>query len=313
MGGLATRITAANFVTPPELHGYALASHGAGRIGGVRLRLTAGPPGTRLGDCYQQVPLRVLPLALGHDQPALVYLLNPTAGLLDGDGHLVELHAEAGTRAVVAGQAATRIHPSLAGYAAQRWSVRVDEGAVLAVLPGPAIPFAKSRYSQHVEIDIAPGAALVWADVWFAGRYARGEASERFRFETIVQSLTVQRGSRLVYRDRFAWHGPWDEATAAWHFGGQPAYGSVFATGRFPREVLTMDGLVRQACLHTAAGDTCWRTVGPAEDVVSATVGTAMRLAALLDGGGAPWLSVGNELAPNHWFSAPVPRLRVSG
>ena len=30
MGGLATRITAADFVTAPELHGYALAAHGAG-------------------------------------------------------------------------------------------------------------------------------------------------------------------------------------------------------------------------------------------------------------------------------------------
>lgn len=298
MGGHATRITAADFVTPPELHEYALAAHGAGRIGGVRLRLTAGPHGTRLDDCYQQVPLRVLPLALGRDRPALVYLLNPTAGLLDGDGHLVELHAEPGTRAVVAGQAATRIHPCLVGYAAQRWRVRVEAGAVLVVLPGPAIPFAASRYSQHIEIDVAFGASLVWADLWFAGRYARGDASERFRFETIVQSLTVHRAGRLVCRDRFAWRGPWDEATAAWHFGGYPAYGSVFATGRFPREAVA-----GAACLHTAAGDTCWRWTGTAEEVVAATVAAALRVAALMDGG-EPWLTARYDLAPNHWFSA---------
>jgi len=258
--------------------------------------------------------LRVLPLALGRDQPALVYLLNPTAGLLDGDGHLVELHAEAGTRAVVAGQAATRIHPCLTGYAAQRWRVRVEAGAVLVLLPGPAIPFAQCRYSQHVEIDIDPGAALVWADVWFAGRYARGEASEQFRFDTIVQSLSVHRAGRLVFRDRFAWHGPWDEATAAWHFDEYPACGSVFATGHYPREAVTVAGPLRQACSHTAAGDTCWRSTGPAQDVVAATVATALRLAAQLAGSGEPWLTARHELAPNHWFSsAPLSRSRVSG
>ena len=59
MGGHATRITAANFLTPPELRDYQLAAHGAGRIGGARLALSAGPRGTQLASCYQQVPLRV--------------------------------------------------------------------------------------------------------------------------------------------------------------------------------------------------------------------------------------------------------------
>ncbi len=298
MGGNAARITAADFVTPPELRDYQLAANGAGRIGGVRLGLTAGLRGTQVASCYQQVPLRVLPLDFGPDQPALIYLLNPTAGLLDGDGHLVELHAEAGTRTVVAGQAATRIHPCLVGYAAQRWSVRVEAGALLVLLPGPAIPFAGSRYAQHVEIDLAPGAGLVWGDIWFAGRYARGDASERFRFETVVQMLTVRRDGKPVYRDRFCWRGPWDDATAAWHFGGSPACGSVFATGRFERAVMPLGG----AWLPTAAGDTCWRWTGSAEAVTRAVVDTALRAAALMEGTAGPWLLARHDLAPTHWF-----------
>ena len=65
MGGHTARITAADFVTPPEMQDLRLAAHGAGRIGGVRLGLIAGARGTQLGACYQQVPLRVLPLFLG--------------------------------------------------------------------------------------------------------------------------------------------------------------------------------------------------------------------------------------------------------
>jgi urease accessory protein len=302
MGGHTARITAADFLTPPELHDLHLAVDGAGRIGGARLELVAGPRGTRLGACYQQVPLRVLPLHLGDSQPTLVYLLNPTAGLMDGDGHLIELSAGAGTRAVVVGQAATRIHPSLHAFSAQRLRVHVAPGAILAVLPGPAIPFRASRYSQHVEIDLDEGAGLVWGDLWYAGRYARGDASEQFQFDRIVQSFTVRRQGRLVFRDRFAWQGPWDEATAAWHFGGFPTYGSVFATGMVEQKSVSDTAGIRHACLRTAAGDTCWRWAGRAEAVTQRVVATALGRAGTLDGTTEPWLLTRHDLAPTHWF-----------
>src|SRR5437763_11757910 len=132
MGAAATRITAEDFLTPPELAGRRLAADGAGRIGGVRLELLAGPAGTALGACYQQVPLRLLPpFRFGAGQPSLLYLLNPTAGLLEGDAQLVEITARAGSRAVVVGQSATRIHPCPQGFSSQRWRVRVESGAIL--------------------------------------------------------------------------------------------------------------------------------------------------------------------------------------
>src|SRR5262249_48842027 len=141
MGAQAARITAADFVTPPEFGDLRLAANAAGRIGGVRLELVDGPTGTRLGRAYQQVPLRFLPpFRFGAEQPALLYLLNPTAGVLDGDAQLIEIDAGPGTRAVVASQSASRIHPCLHGFSTQQWSVHVREGSVLVVLPGPAIP-----------------------------------------------------------------------------------------------------------------------------------------------------------------------------
>ena len=225
MGTGSARITAADFVTPPELRTWRLADNPAGRIGGVRLELTGGPAGSRLGACYQQVPLRVLPpFQFGPGLPALLYLLNPTAGLLDGDAQLVEIAAGSGTRALVTGQSATRIHPSLHGFSTQQWRLRVAAGAVLVVLPGPAIPFQGCRYFQRVAIDLDRGAGLVWGDLWLAGRYARGTASEQFQFATLVQDLVVQRDGCLIFRDRFCWQGPWNEVTPrAWHFGTRTA------------------------------------------------------------------------------------------
>ncbi len=301
-------------MTPPELRAWTLAATAAGRIGGVRLELAATPRGTSLGACYQQVPLRVLPpFRSGPDRPALLYLLNPTAGLLDGDAQLVQITAGAGTRAVVTGQSATRIHPCLHGFATQQWRVRVEPGAVLVVLPGPAIPFQGCRYYQRAEVDLAPGAGLVWGDIWVAGRYARGPASERFRFDVLIQDLTVRREGRLVFRDRFGWRGPWDEETAAWHFAGAPACGSLFVTGPMPETLRARrDG--QAGCLFpTAFGDTCVRWCGPLAEVIGTLAATGLTCAAALAGspGHEPWLLATHDLAPNHWFhqvpAAPAP------
>jgi urease accessory protein len=295
MGATPDRITAAEFVTPPELASWSLAANGAGRIGGVRLELLADPAGTRLGSCYQQVPLRVLPaFQFGHDRPSLVYLLNPTAGLMDGDGQLVEVAAEAGSRAVIVGQSATRIHPSLHGFSTQQWRVRVEAGAVLFILPGPAIPFRGCRYFQRVRVDLAEGASLIWGDLWFAGRYARGEASEQFQFEWMIQDMAVRRAGGLIFRDRFGWRGPWNETTARWHFGGSPAGGSLFATGP-----LAPEQAAGGACFTTAAGDSCVRWCGESEQVSARLVETALASAAERAGSkGLP----ADALAPNHWF-----------
>lgn len=306
MGAAAARITPADFLTPPELAAYRLATNPAGRIGGVRLELKPSGAGTVVGNCYQQVPMRVLPaFQFGSDRPALVYLVNPTAGLMDGDAQLVELTARSGTRAVVAGQSATRIHPCSTGFATQQWQIRVEPDAILVVLPGPTIPFHGCRYAQRVTIELAANAQLLWGDIWLAGRYARGPASEQFQFATIVQELTVRREGTLVFRDRFHWQGPWDSDQAGWHFGGHPACGSLFLTGN-PGAALAAD----TACFPTAAGDHCCRWQGPSEEVTAAVVNAALRTAAHCAGGTAdqPWLLAHADLAATHWFTSAASR-----
>ncbi len=105
----------------------------------------------------------------------------------------------------------------------------------------------------------------------------------------------VRRDGRLVFRDRFCWRGPWDEATAAWHLGDGMAWGSPFATGP-----ATKTGGKQ---FTTAAGYTCVRWAGAGEAVTAAVVQSALRLAAGLDADRyKPW-AIQDELAPVHWFS----------
>ncbi len=305
MGPTTARITAEDFLTPPELAQWSLAASSAGRIGGVRLELDADSEGTTLGRCYQQIPLRVLtPFQFGPGQPSLLYLLNPTAGLLDGDGQLIEIRARSKTRAVVTGQSATRIHPAVHGFSTQQWHVVVEAGAVLVVLPGPAIPFRGSRYYQRVRIELEPGAGLIWGDLWFAGRYARDTISERFQFETLFQDFTVCRDEQLVFRDRFVWRGPWDTDQALRYFGSHLACGSLFVTGRVENSAVSTRSDLETAVFQTGAEDTCFRWLGTSEEVTHVLVQTALHSAGKLCGAKStgPWLLPFQDLGPNHWF-----------
>jgi urease accessory protein len=257
-------------------------------------------------NCYQQVPLRVLPaFQFRPDEPALVYLLNPTAGLMDGDAQLVCVRAGTGSRTVLVGQSATRIHPCLQGFSTQQWHIHVESGAVLAVLPGPAIPFRDCRYYQRVDIELSAGAGLIWGDIWLAGRYAYGDTPEQFQFATLIQQLTVRRDQAIVFRDRFCWQGPWDPPTAAWHFGTAPACGSLFATGSVHEPDLPGAGSAARVIFPTAWGDACMRWSGSSETVTASVVKSALSLAARMAGNtqGKPWLLHERDLAPNHWFS----------
>ena len=88
----------------------------------------------------------------------MLYLINLTAGLLDGDGHLIEITARAGTRAVVTGQSATRIHPAQRAFATQQWDVDGRRRRLPGRFAGPGDPVRGSRYFQRGRVELWPRA-----------------------------------------------------------------------------------------------------------------------------------------------------------
>jgi urease accessory protein len=309
LGAPAARITRSEFLTPPEFRDCLPTGHEAARVGGARIELIRDAGGvTRLGRCYQQIPVRLMPpFDLDGEPASLLYLITLTAGLMDGDGHLIELSARAGTCAVVTGQAATRVHPALASFSTQQWDVRLEDDAMIVVLPGPTIPFRGSRYYQRARVEMAPSSRLIWGDIWLAGRYERGELSERHVFERIVQDFELRRAGQLLYRDRFRWDGPWTPGDVDWFAGGALATGSLVVAGPMPEGFVTEMPGVRAAVLPLDTGATCLRWCGPPAAVATALVEAALTIAgSWTDGPGAPpWLLRSSELAPNHWFSTP--------
>jgi urease accessory protein len=312
VGARATRITREELLTPAEFRSLQLSGHQAARVGGARVELVRSDAETRLGTCYQQVPVRLMPPFIIDSEPAsLLYLINLTAGLLDGDGHKIEITAREGARAVVTGQSATRIHPAQHHYATQQWNVNVEDDACLVVLPGPAIPFRGSRYFQRTRVELAPRAQLIWGDIWLAGRYDRGELSERFQFERIIQDFEARRGGRLIYRDRFRWDGPWSPDDVGWYLGGALASASLFIAGPAPEILPDANPPLRRSLFRLDSGVSCMRWCGPPAAVTGDLVVTAMRLASgwTIGPGTPPWLLTSSALAPNHWFSTPVQQL----
>jgi urease accessory protein len=309
MGPRTVRITAEDFVIPAEFGGLRLAERSAGQIGGVYLTLIESEGRTVFGPTFQQVPLRVLPPFHFPGEPAaLIYLINPTAGLLDSDGHLVEIDARPGTRAVVTGQSSNRIHPAVRSFSTQQWRVRASTGSQLVLLPGPNIPFRGCRYHQKALIDLEGDAGLIWGDIWTPGRYGRvGELAELYQFDWIVQDLEIRRDGELVYRDHFTWEGPWDGDKARWYLGDHSATatGGLFVTGRVDLSHLGPDGPLERVVLPLEYGDTLIRWCGPVPDLTADLVTAAFQLAAKWSGDASapPWLLGSHNLVPNHWFS----------
>ena len=195
-----------------------------GRVGRIDLRFASRRGATILADAYCEVPSKVMRV---HRQPgsdlAHAILMHTTAGLFDGDRVDCSIHVERGARVVLTQQAATKVHPSVGGGAAQSLQVRVEPGGELHLHLKPIILFAGSRLTQRTVIDLEPGARLSYWDTLMAGRVGRGET---WRFTRLSVETTVSIGGRAIFLDRFDLQ-PEHEGVSRWGAGA----GDYVSTG----------------------------------------------------------------------------------
>lgn len=136
------------------------------------------------------------------DEGALVVnVVNPTAGMFDGDTLDLNVRVEGGTHLVLTTPSASRVFRSRnGGPAVMRQEFHVESGSMLEFMPEPLIPHAGSVYDQGTKLHVAPGGSLLFFEWLAPGRVASGES---FEFAKITWSTDLWSGGTLSVRERY--------------------------------------------------------------------------------------------------------------
>lgn len=131
----------------------------------------------------------------------VVNIVNPTAGIFDGDSIELSAEVEAGASLVLTTPSASRVYRSRSGGPAkvmQRFTAQAD--AFLEFFPEPFIPQGGARYQQTTELHAAPGGTLLFFDWLTPGRVASGEV---FEYAELNWDLDATIGEKLVAREHY--------------------------------------------------------------------------------------------------------------
>ena len=134
---------------------------------------------------------------------AYTWLVNPSGGLVGGDHVSVEAKLHAHTHVLLTSPSANRVYRSPFEPVLQEIRLSVGPGARLEWLPEVTIPFAGSRFRQSIQVNLAPGAAVMLWDAMASGRVAK---QERWAFASLENEIHIRtaRGESLVERYRMA-------------------------------------------------------------------------------------------------------------
>jgi len=130
----------------------------------------------------------------------VVNVVNPTAGLLQGDVIECDVAVESGARLLLTSPSASRAHCMASGRAMLRQHFRVAAAASLDVWPEIFIPQGGARYHQRTLAEVAPGGELLLGEMLAPGRVASGEA---FAYEQLRWEMDLQHAGSLIARERY--------------------------------------------------------------------------------------------------------------
>jgi len=135
------------------------------------------------------------------DADALVVnVVNPTAGLLEGDRIACRVEVETGARLLLTTPSASRAHRMNNGRAELVQQMRVAAGGFLEFWPELFIPQKGTRYSQRTELTVEGDGELLFSESLAPGRVASGES---FAYTELEWATDVRCDTVLVARERY--------------------------------------------------------------------------------------------------------------
>lgn len=196
-------------------------------------------------------PLRVQrPFYPEGDSPLHLYLLHPPGGLVGGDVLDISLSLGPDAAALVTTPAAQKIYRSSGQRSRQTVTLHLGPRASLEWLPAESILFDGSQSDQLVRVEVEPGAAVI---LWDLGCFGRPASDLRFRCGSFRQRLDLLRQGTLLLSERTDVVGGSPVLSEPWGYGGRPAYGSLSAIPRAPRDAPDLAIALRAALARAAA------------------------------------------------------------
>jgi urease accessory protein len=150
----------------------------------------------------------------------LAQVVNPTAGILEGDRLESAIAVAPGAALLVTTPSASRIFKMRGGTAECRQHFAVAREGWLEVMPEPLVPHRGSRYRQVTTVEVAAGGSLYFVDQLAVGRIGHGEA---WAWDRLCLELDVRVGGERVLRERFDQTGAGLQALATWAGSGPAA------------------------------------------------------------------------------------------
>lgn len=135
----------------------------------------------------------------------IVQVVNPTAGVLSGDGLRSNIGVGRDAALLVTTPSATRVFQASGAPAQSEQRFAVSDGGWLDYLPEPLVPHRGSQFFQSTTIEASAHAELFYADLVMPGRLGRGEA---WSWDRLVLALRLSVGGDLLLCER------WDQSGA---------------------------------------------------------------------------------------------------
>ena len=150
-------------------------------------------------------------------------LVNPTAGMFEGDSLDLEVHLEAGAHVALECPSATRFYTMAEGAGAflgQRFTLAAD--SCLEYSPEWTIPQRGAEVRIRTEIDLESGAELAFWDLMAPGRVAFGE---QHGYQTLISQFELRQDGMVTVKEQMQLQGEsqnrsgWPFSCAQWDSG----------------------------------------------------------------------------------------------
>ena len=153
-----------------------------------------------------------------------VQVVNPTAGILEGDRLELDVAVAPGASLLVTTPAAARAFMMRRGAATCRQTFTVQPGGWLEYLPEPLYPHRDANYRQATVLRVERGGEAAFFDALAPGRVGRGE---RWAWRRLTLSLVCEYAGEPVLRECLDADGPAMAAAAEFHGTPEAFFGTL--------------------------------------------------------------------------------------